>query len=184
MPLQTRFAAQLPGGGTIYTGLPLYPTTTFAVAGDVFFAGFGHEGRVRRFSSAGDTLADLSWTAPVEPLTADRRAAWQQPILESVKGRAEEPHMQSYLDALPYPDALPAYDRLLGDDTGKLWVRSYPVPGADSTLWRVLESDGTVVARITTPATLQLLHVGVEFIVASDTDVDGQERVAVWRLRR
>ena len=86
-----------------------------------------------------------------------------------------------YLESLPYPDELPAYDRLVASSPDQLWVRHFAVPGQDSTTWTLVEN-GDATVQLRTPSTTEFLAADAGRIIASTAREDGAEQIVVWSL--
>ncbi len=87
------------------------------------------------------------------------------------------------LDAIPLPDRLPAFERLLVDDGGNLWVQRTAWPGAAvQPEWDVFDAEGAMLGTLRMPAGFRATHVGADFVLGVWTDEDGVEYVRMYRL--
>ena len=75
---------------------------------------------------------------------------------------------------------------LLADDAGHLWVREYDLPREENPvpLWTVFDPEGRVLGFVETPAGLDILQIGEDFILGRVEDEFGVEAVQVWPLER
>jgi hypothetical protein len=178
---ETRFAASPPTGGIIYTPLPLEPKAAFAAGRTTVYFGYPADGTIRRFDISGREMPPVTVSYPRQPLTAEMRAAWQRPLVERMPAD-QQPAMRQYLDRLPYGELLPIFDTLLVDDSERLWIRQFPIPGEAATTWRVYE-DVREVGVLQLPATDRLLHVVSDRVVVTTIRDDGAEMVLVRLLR-
>ena len=88
------------------------------------------------------------------------------------------------LEVVPYPTTHAPYDSLLVAPGGELWVRTTGKPGADPRIWIALAQSGAALGTAAVPASLRLLQVGRDFVIAVRRDEDDVEHVGVYPLRR
>jgi hypothetical protein len=88
------------------------------------------------------------------------------------------------LRELPHRKTLPAFDRLLVDAPGNLWVEEFRVDTGGAPTWSVFDPDGEWLGRVHTPAGLRILTIGPEWILGVLKDDLGIERVVLHRLRK
>lgn len=86
------------------------------------------------------------------------------------------------LAAIPYPRTLAAFDGLMVDARGNLWVRNTKQPRDTGAVWGVFNSDGAYVGRIDIPSNLRLTHLGSEFVVGISQVLGGHPEVLVYAL--
>ena len=83
-----------------------------------------------------------------------------------------------------FPSELPAFDKLLLDSTGALWVRESVVLGEPSANWLVLSPMGIPLGRVSMPSEFAPMHIALGSIAGVWTDSLGLEQVRVYTLRR
>ena len=81
-----------------------------------------------------------------------------------------------------FPQELPAFDQMLVDSSGRLWVRESATELDRSALWVVLNADGHPLARLRLPAPLSVTAVNGDRILGVWNDFDAPEQVRVYRL--
>lgn len=159
-------------------GLTVVPTT----AGVIVVV--GNERTLQRFGADG-TLTD-SVTLPLgfRPVTDDDIARAIQREVD--RRRPDElPDLREILEQLPYPDHLPFVERMIPDETGGLWIKVFPgYPELEGSNWLALDGDAEAVGRVAVPDTLDLTHVGRDFVLGTVRDELGVQRVVRYRLRR
>jgi hypothetical protein len=84
----------------------------------------------------------------------------------------------------PLPETVPAFQSLLVDDEGSLWLERYRLPGDAESRWEVVARDGTWLGQIVAPPRLRLYQVGRDFVLGRHLDSLGVERVRVHKLTR
>ncbi len=83
----------------------------------------------------------------------------------------------------PFPDRMPAYDDLLRDPDGHLWVRRFAVPGTDTGAWGVFAPNGEFLGHVTLPADLEVHEIGHDYVLGAVID-DEVPQVRMYRLTR
>jgi hypothetical protein len=98
-----------------------------------------------------------------------------------------EPEVRSYLAEYgrthPRADQFPAYERLIADQTGRLWVQDYVKDHEDDGLrrWVVFSPDGEqALARATLPASLELKEIGDDWVLGVEKDDLGIESIVLY----
>ena len=137
------------------------------------------------------------------PLASIRRAGEPRPVrrgdLESARAearrRSEEasarvaritgaPPKAGPTPDLPARSTVPAFDALLVDAGGNLWVREHQVSPAESGRWQVFDGEGAWLGTVDTPAGLTLLQVGDDWVLGRARDELDVEYVRLHPLRR
>ncbi len=125
---------------------------------------------------------------PVTPTSAhmeayiDRRVAARPPAEQAERRR----ELREMYGDVPVAETFPAFDRVVADALGHLWVREYDLPGGEraNPLWTVFDPDGRVLGFVETPHGLRVHEIGEDYILGRATDDFGVEYVQVWRLNR
>lgn len=181
LPARTRFRVTVPDGAQIATGLPLEPLGFFLVIGDTLLTGYGDTAVItKRSSISGEEIGALRIPMQRRPFNEQLRAIWMDEMVARLPGSRQE--AEGFVSQLPRPDSLPVFDRLKVDGSGRLWVREFPLPGADSARWVVIDGAGALVAEISFTVDTELLQVGTDFAVVLNAGADGTQRVAVLPL--
>jgi hypothetical protein len=104
--------------------------------------------------------------------------------LRRVQVAEHGPEAGKSLDQVQLPDQLPAFERLLVDDAGNLWVQHTAWPGTVPPEWDVFDGEGTMLGTVRMPAGLRATHVGADFVLGVWTDEDGVEYVRMYTLTK
>lgn len=105
------------------------------------------------------------------------------------EGRPEGPAeagAERLLALIPDSHRLPAFDRMLSDPiSARIWVRDYLLPwNADNAQrWTVYDVLGRVLARVTTPAGLDVMQVSPSHVVGVERDAMGVEYVVAYLIK-
>jgi len=92
-----------------------------------------------------------------------------------------------------FAEEFPAFGRLLGAETGELWVGPYiperetpafkPV-SEDATTWSVYSRAGAWISDVVLPPRFHLMFIGEEFVAGVSRDRLNVESIVVLRLQR
>jgi hypothetical protein len=104
--------------------------------------------------------------------------------LRRVQVAENGPEAGKSLDLVQVPERLPAFERLLVDDGGNLWVQRTPWPGAVPPEWDVFNAEGQMLGTVTMPAGFRATHIGADFVLGVWTDEDGVEYVRTHTLEK
>lgn len=161
---------------------PLGKQTAFALGGGRAWIGTADAWEVEVFSLTGELMmrirreVDLGLDPEEAARTLDELLARSPPEQRDRSARRWE-------DA-PLPASWPAYERLLLDDAGNLWVEAFRrSPGAPRT-WSVIGADGAWLGDVELPPTFELLEAGADHVLGRFRDELQQESVRVYELDR
>lgn len=87
-------------------------------------------------------------------------------------------------DGLELPSSLPAFDQILLNPGGEVWVRRFRTPRDPGERWGVFGPDGAFLGHVAMPAGFALHEVGDDYLLGVGTDGMGVERVQLYRLLR
>jgi hypothetical protein len=169
----------IPGGtGTtpdLSTGSTTAPPTPFPgreVTGlhdDRLYHGADEEGYVIRVLRPDGTLERLIRRTDVDlAVTPELRSLWRDEEI----ARAEDPdeHRERVAQAI-FPEMRAPFEEMRIDDSGYLWLRDPPVPGAEAPVtWQVFEPDGRHLGGVAMPDGFSLRQVGEDFVLGVYTD--------------
>ncbi len=92
--------------------------------------------------------------------------------------------LRESLEAMPVPDARPAYGALLPDGAGNLWVAEWAPSGSTPRGWTVLDSEGRWLGKVAMPEGFLPTQIGTDWVLGIETDELGVERVVVYPLAK
>ncbi len=161
-------------------------TTTW---GDLFVVAPNDTHEIRAYEPAG-TLSrivrrDHALIAPTPThidAEIERRVALRPPEQQAERRR----ELRETFEEVPIAETFPAFDQIVADALGHLWVQEYDLPGEERTnpLWTVFDPEGRVLGFVETPARLGIYEIGEDYILGRATDDLGVEYVQVWSLSR
>lgn len=157
--------------------------TLVATAGERILVGTSTSFGVRVYDGDG-TLRAL-YRAP-DPELSIRPEYLDRYRDELLAGTASEGHpaVERFVRELPLPPAFPAYDRMLADSDGNLWLRRFRRPGEEEVPWAVLDPDGVWLGDVTVPPELEVTEIGSDYLLGIHTDDLGVQRVQLHGLVR
>lgn len=169
------------------SGMVMMGMMSFPFMRDVHTAMVGD----RYWQGASDAYELVLRRADGTPERIVRRRVKAVPVagayLDSVRRVREAesgPAAGSAIDAVPLPDRLPAFARILADDEGNLWVQRTKWPGYVPTEWDVFDPEGTMRGTLAMPAGFHPTHIGGDFVLGVWKDEDNVEYVRMYRLAK
>jgi hypothetical protein len=170
----------------------LFGRDSYASAGSGrAFVGESDQFRIDVVDGRGAQLMSIRRPGPVRPVSREQLARARE---EAERGRertrreivrmagSEIPGPSG--DEIPARSTMPAFDRVLVDGLGYLWVRGFVVSSADAPEWSVFDPDGRWVARVRTPVDVEVYQVGPDWILGRGRDEMEVESVRLYRLDR
>jgi len=193
--------AVLPANRTVNTSVgaewqALGPRLAVAASDHHVYAGFGAEWDISVWDRSGRMVRRIrrDWL-PTE-VTSSHREAYSRELADQGEGN---PRLQAayrqLADEMIYPDAHPAFDRIVPGASGMVWVRraqveppwsqaiDYTPVRPHPTEWDVFDADGIWLTTVTLPARFRLMDVASEYAAGVAKDDVGVETVQVWGLR-
>jgi hypothetical protein len=173
----------LEDGRESVVGRPYGLTSQRAVSGEGMYFGSSERFEIGFYSGAGTALKRLIRCPIPNPLvTAQERAAYERE--RSERSRRSSPSFRRLLEMVEVPEAKPAYGRLLVDVEDNLWVAQYRRDPASQSHWDVFDRIGRWLGPVATPAGLEVLEIGVDYVLGVGRDAFDVEYVAVHELRK
>jgi len=163
-----------------------------AATGDGFWHANPYVPELRYRTRADGLERIVRWNAPRFVVTEDDLAQYDRWTTAELAS-ADERNRRAILDMMdrvPEPERMPAFDVVMTDRSGRLWLRDYVredreerVPPNEPRGWTVLASDGrTFVARFVQPAAFEIYDLGEEWILGVETDALDVPHVRLYRL--
>lgn len=160
------------------------PLATMALGTDRLYAGTGAKPQVDVYDLTGRPLAPIQLDLPLRPSTAKHYDA----AIERLVGRIRMPtsmreDQKKVLAAVPRPEFLPVYTKILTDPAGNLWLVTSS-PGDGHTALAAFRPDGSAIGTITLPAEMEIWEVGSDHVLGSVMSEEGEPSVVMYRFRR
>lgn len=156
-----------------------------ALAEERVYIGTSDAYELRMFDLSGELERIVHWSGPDLTFTDSDFERYRDRRLTDIPAdrRAEvEREVQEWIR----PEKWPAYQALVIDPDGFLWVQAYDRTPADGTApdWTVLTSEGRVLGGVSIPDGLEVTEIGTDYVLGVIEDSLGVERVALYRLIR
>lgn len=94
------------------------------------------------------------------------------------------PAFRSGFRDTPHAETMPAFEDLLLDSKGLLWVEEIHIPGDTLRTWTVFDEDGVPRTRLSLPVTNRVLEIGEGYVLAAFEDEMGVEYLRSYPLTR
>ncbi len=163
--------------------LPFAHNTTVAWNADRILVGETERREIEALDYAGNIAMLIRWDSDPVPVTADDRDQFESYSLNRAR-QNRQAHVRRWLDVISYPEAKPAFKEITTDRSGRLFVRNWEASGRETVDWLVFGTDGHLMANLTVPSDLQLLEIGVDYVIGLWKDELDVEFVRVYGLRQ
>lgn len=139
---------------------------------------------IQRYDSTGTQRASIRVQRERKPVTDGMITHYRERVLSRVTDDygIREWTMLSADDV--FPEVLPAFDAMLADRAGMLWVRESIGDGEDVALWIVFGPDDHPKARVSLPSCFLPEDITESSILGVCTDADFGQQVHVYDLSR
>jgi hypothetical protein len=169
------------GGGGTDSPHPLGRAARFAIRDDAIVVGDAAAISVSLIDRSGKLIAKYNGVAEDLRVTpADLDAYMRAPSVR------RDSTIRSRLSAAGWPGvaAFPAYDQILVDPEGNIWLDRYDPPWRDDPRWGVFRSDGVFLGHVVVPPGLTVFEIGTDYIIGARKNEMDVQAVAKFRLQR
>lgn len=182
-----------PGGETYITsqgdrlwvlGLPFGRSTRVAMGEDRLVTGYTERLEYRVRDHSGRLLRIVRTEHEPRAVTEDAVERFIGLRVEGIEGENRRREVRRLYRAAPTPQTMPAFQDLMVDEAGRIWVRSYEPFRDDGSRWDVYSPDGRVRAVAELPARFTPYWIGEERVLGRWRDELDVEHVRVYRLLR
>jgi len=154
--------------------LPFGRDPFFTYRDGLLYAGWNDTIDISVISENGETIRTIKVTHEVSPVTK-REIDAKVSVFSRRNRRAIR---RSGL----LPETKPAYDALIVDDYGNIWIRKFPEPNAEYTKWLIIDSEGTLLGEMELPSNLLLKTIKAGRAYASINSEKYGPYVVVYRV--
>ncbi|HEX6644351.1 MAG TPA: hypothetical protein VF037_06730 [Gemmatimonadales bacterium] len=156
--------------------------------GSDIVVGEGSDYSVRIYDPDGTLRRIVRRPRTPTPVTPEAVAAYRATVGLPAGSRGLQARVDSALvgalDSAPFPAVMPAYERVLADADGHIWVLEYSVRRDQPRRWSVFTREGRWLGDIITPMGLRVESVGDSWVLGVSAAPDGAERVRMYSLTR
>lgn len=173
------------GETTHYPYIPLTTRASVAAGSWWLFIGDGHTHQIERRRLDGTLNSYIRWPESDRRRTAEVYDRYREESLAGAQDQVQRRLYAHYYDLdLPVPEYLPAFQGLLVDEEGYLWVEGYRLPWENQASWEVFDPDGRWLGTVETPIGLRPYQIGADFLLGRHRDELGVERVLLFELAK
>ena len=176
------------GGGGEYmisaSTIPFARRPAASVRGDHFYLGSSDTYEIAAFDATGRLESIFRVSQPLTPVTRSEVDRLIQERVASLEDPSAAPALRNALRDMPTPPTLPAYQSLVVDVEGCLWVEDFQRPGVGLKSWTVFGEEGRPRTRLSLPADNRVLEIGKDYVMAVFEDPLGVEYLRLYGLTR
>lgn len=145
------------------------------------YAGDGTLARIVRLGVAPRVPTQAHIDAYIED-----RISWIPPEIPPEEVEQYLTRQRRAWEAVPVTEFLPAFNSLIADRVGHLWLEEFEPPGEErpGARWTVLDPEGRVLGWVETPDGLEIYEIGADYLLADARDELEVEYVQLWSLER
>jgi hypothetical protein len=166
-------------GGVAYWNLAYGRTMTLRSDSGTLLAGDGTDWSVERTTPGGVPITRYVVRRAVSPVTDADREAYGRYVLQGVQGPQRDVS-ERMANEMPFPARKPAYRRFEVDDSGFVWLETYPGLGDEQPVWVRIDTRGREAIAVRWPARFRPLAFRGSLAYGVWRDADDVEHVHVY----
>ncbi len=186
-PMYEEWAIEVEADGRVWeTPHPFGRGTKGAVWGNLVAIGVQDSYEIKAFAVDGSLVIIVRRKGdPRRSTQADQDAYWARVVADRPPEQRAEA-LRSVRD-MPLVDSYPAFEEIVTDLAGYLWVREYrmfDMFGEGDAVWTVFDPEGRIEGLVETPVGLEIFEIGEDYVLGVVEDELGVEYVQLWALDR
>ncbi|UCF18481.1 MAG: hypothetical protein JSU87_11080 [Gemmatimonadota bacterium] len=159
------------------------PEPQLAAYSDGYFFGSGDSFEVGYYSSASGLQRLIRLHQPELLVTDQDIERYKREEMEEIDDENDRRRFEEALADMPFTQTFPAYDALLVDSEGNLWLEEYPSPGLEApSTWKVFDNAGVLLGTVETPYRFRPFQIGPDFVLGRWLDEFDIEHVHLYEL--
>lgn len=171
------------GGWAVRSWVPFGGESFRRVHGNHFFLADNARYEVQVRDPAGRLVRVLRRAHQPQPLTEEEVRAHKAERLAGMEARFRA-HQERVQRAMPYPKTRAAFDEMLVDRAGNVWLQGWRAADAATVSWTVLDAEGRWLGEVAMPHDLRVTDVGADYVLGVRRDEMEVERVEEYRLEK
>ena len=176
---------QIEGRETLGASFVTFGLSPQAMArGDRMVLGTRDRYEVNVFDSTGMLERIIRIQTPPVPVAQEHLDGYLEEMLARLPSPELAPQVRAGFRDIPHAETMPAFQALLLDSEGFLWVEDYNLPGDTLRTWTVFDEEGNAITRLSLPRNNRVLEIGSGFVLAVFQDELGVEYVRSYPLTR
>jgi hypothetical protein len=166
--------------GPLLFGKGVYVT----VSQSAVFVGAADSFVVAVYNLTGARVGTIRHATTLKPITADDRAAYKARELERLPAIMDRAAFAQAVDEAYLPPTMPAYQNMLVDDRGRVWIQEGHRPTERTRRWWGFTETGAAIGSLEVPAAFALYEITTSTALGRWTDTNGAESVRRYQLVR
>jgi hypothetical protein len=150
---------------------------------DAFYFGSSDSYEIARYDGNGQLQRLIRRTHESLDVTPEDIESWIEERLADADDENQRAFWEKLYADMPFPQTMPAYERLIVDDEGSLWVEEYRRPTDEQPRWTVFDAEGVMLGEVETPPEFQVFQIGSDFVLGRWTDDLDVEHVQLYKLK-
>jgi len=176
---------QVDGRESLAAAFPTFGLSPRAMArGDRLALGTRDRYEVNFFGASGALARIIRVQIPPVVVTEAHLQGYLEEMLARLPSPDLAPQIRAGFRDTPHAETMPAFQALLLDSEGYLWVEDYNIPGDTLRSWTVFDDEGRAKTRLSLPKANRVMDIGEDSVLAVYTDGLGVEYVRVYPLTR
>lgn len=166
---------------------PYGRATSAAVGGDRLFVGTGERFEIAVYDTAGRIVRLVRIPVVADSLPRAAVDSYQARVRRRVAegdSSAADLALLGALERAPYPERVPAYERLLAAPDGTLWVLDAAPMTRETVTWRVFHSSGRYLGIVPVPARFVVHEVGSDYVLGVWTADGGRREIRLYQIQK
>jgi hypothetical protein len=159
---------------------PFLPQTVIAGSSNGFLIGDGKTMEILDYSSNGRLRRIIRADVDLR-LTDAIKEQYQQSERANKQGEALAA-VETRLANAVWPKTIPAFQRMLVDPSGRIWVQGYLRANHIPLEWTVFDPSGKMLGTVEVPVGFRAFEVGKDYILGRFRDPKGQAHIQLYRL--
>ncbi|MFH1833665.1 MAG: hypothetical protein ABH877_01460 [bacterium] len=136
------------------------------------------------YDLSGNLVQIIRDAIPQNPIR-DGDLEWERwELLNWAKSFGDLERWQRFADEMPLPKEKPAFEDLIVDSEGFLWVKEYSSYRPDLVQYRIYSPDGDRAGTVELPGRFRVFDVGPDYVLGVAYDVDYVETIQMYSLKR
>lgn len=162
---------------------PFGKRLVFELAPDRIYLGTGDRYEIRVLDRRGELLRILRRPDVDLSLSDGRIERYRERRLTEAPA-SRRPDLRERLRDENFPETLPAFDRLVLDPAGRLWVRAFRGPRSERSRWSVFDTAGAWLGDVRTPRRFRVTEIGEDYLLGVRRGSLDVPRVELYPIRR
>ncbi len=162
---------------------PFGRDASIAVSGNNLYVGTQDEFEIRKIANNDSLVTLIRVARDNPPVTQDHLDRYKNARLANVHAR-ERADREAELDALPYPETMPAYGSIIVDTEGNLWVENHRPFAGEQPVWTVFDSSHHMLGTVETPVRFHIFDIGADYVLGRWVGQDRVERIHMYSIEK